>query len=81
METKETYIVYFDEAGDDGITSSSCDHFVLTSLYMPANKWQQNFDIIKNFRKQLKSSYGLHVSEEMHTKHFLCDKDPYRKYS
>lgn len=81
METKETYIVYFDEAGDDGITSSSCDHFVLTSLYMPANKWQQNFDIIKNFRKQLKSNYGLHVSEEMHTKHFLCDKDPYRKYS
>lgn len=81
MESKETYIVYFDETGDDGITSSSCNHFVLTSLYMPTNKWQHNFDIIKNLRKQLKDTYGFHVSEEMHTKHFLCDKDPYRKYN
>lgn len=77
MESKETYIVYFDETGDDGITSSSSNHFVLTSLYMPTNKWQHNFDIIKNLRKQLKDTYGFHVSEEMHTKHFLCDKDPY----
>ena len=42
-----TYLAYFDETGDDGITLSSSDHFILTSLYMPAEKWQSNFDKIK----------------------------------
>ena len=26
------YVVYFDETGDDGVTTASSDHFVLTSL-------------------------------------------------
>ena len=30
---------------------------------------------------ELKEKYGFHVKEEMHTKHFLTDKDPYRKYN
>ena len=75
-----TYLAYFDETGDDGITLSSSDHFILTSLYMPAEKWQSNFDKIKQLRRQLKKEYGFHISEEMHTKHFLTDKNPYRKY-
>lgn len=32
----KTYIAYFDETGDDGVTINSSDHFILTSLYMPA---------------------------------------------
>lgn len=28
----------------------------------------------------MKDEYGFHISEEMHTKHLLSDKDPYRKY-
>ncbi|OUN89617.1 DUF3800 domain-containing protein [Blautia sp. An46] len=75
-----TYLAYFDETGDDGITLSSSDHFILTSLYMPTEKWQSNFDKIKQLRRQLKKEYGFHISEEMHTKHFLTDKNPYRKY-
>lgn len=35
-----TYIAYFDETGDDGVTEASSDYFVLTSLYMPAESWQ-----------------------------------------
>ena len=31
-------------------------------------------------RRELKDKYGFHVSEEMHTKHFLTDKNPYREY-
>lgn len=65
-----TYLAYFDETGDDGLTLLSSDHFILTSLYMPAEKWQSNFDKIKQLRKQLKKEYGFHISEEMHTKHF-----------
>lgn len=76
----ETYIAYFDETGDDGATTASSDFFVLTSLYMSTECWQKNFDKIKICRTVLKNKYGLHVSEEIHTKHLLSDKDPYRKY-
>lgn len=75
-----TYIAYFDETGDDGIATTSSDHFILTSLYMPAESWQQNFNFIRSLRKELRDKYGFHVTEEMHTKHFLTDKNPYRKY-
>lgn len=75
-----TYIAYFDETGDDGIAITSSDHFILTSLYMPAESWQQNFNIMRGLRKELRDKYGFHVTEEMHTKHFLTDKNPYRNY-
>lgn len=32
-------------------------------------------------RKELRDKYGFHVAEEMHTKHFLTDKNPYRDYN
>lgn len=76
-----SHIVYFDETGDDGITTSSSEAFILTSLYMPMDSWQKNYDDIKLFRKELRRKYGFHISEEMHTKHFLSDKDPYRVYN
>lgn len=76
----KTYIAYFDETGDDGITTVSSDHFVLTSIYMSAESWQQNFDLMRSLRKELRDKYGFHIAEEMHTKFFLTDKNPYRNY-
>ena len=76
----DTYIAYFDETGDDGPTTASSDVFVLTSIYMSTECWQENFDKFKSFRKEIKEKYGLHVSEEMHTKHFIRDKGLYRPY-
>lgn len=76
----ETYLVYCDETGDDGLIQYSSDHFVLTSIYMPAEKWQTNFDIFRDMRRQLKADFGLHIKEEFHTRQFLTDKNPYRKY-
>ena len=76
----DTYIAYFDETGDDGVTTASSEFFVLTSLYMSAERWQSNFDHIRDCRKKLKDQFGFHISEEFHTKHLLSDKDPYRKY-
>jgi len=76
----DTYIAYFDETGDDGITTKSSSEFVLSSIYMPSEKWQENYDAFKTFRKQMKSSYGLHLIEEMHTMDFLRDRDPYRNH-
>ncbi|WP_296118958.1 DUF3800 domain-containing protein [uncultured Eubacterium sp.] len=77
----DTQIVYCDETGDDGLNTSSSRDFILTSIYMASNSWQSNYNKIKEFRKELKSTYGFHTSQEMHTKHFLTDKNPYRSYN
>ena len=52
-ELMKTYIAYFDETGDDGVTINSSDHFILTSLYMPAESWQQNFEKMRILRREL----------------------------
>lgn len=76
----ETKIVYCDETGDDGLNTKSSEAFILTSVYMPSTCWQDNYNTVKAFRSKLKKEYGFHVSQEMHTKHFLSDKNPYRAY-
>ena len=76
----DTYLVYFDETGDDGVTTESSKFFLLTSIYMSSENWQSNYNKIKACRNQLNKTYGFHASEEMHTKYFLTDKEPYRKY-
>ena len=77
----ETQIVYCDETGDDGLNTNSSDAFILTSIYMPSTEWKNNYEIVKSFRQELKKDYGFHSSQEMHTKHFLTDKNPYRSYN
>lgn len=58
----ETYLVYCDETGDDGMVQYSSDHFVLTSIYMPVEKWQYNFDLFRDMRRQLKIDFGFHTT-------------------
>lgn len=76
-----TYIAYFDETGDDGANTQSSKQFVLTSAYMDSNSWQSNYRKIYEFRKELKKKYGLHITEEIHTKHLVRDKGMYRPYN
>ena len=76
----ETYLVYFDETGDDGANTLSSKQFVLTSVYLDINRWQDTFNDIRAFRKELKEKYGLHITEEIHTKHLVRDKGMYRPY-
>ena len=75
-----TRFVYCDETGDDGNNTMSSDIFVLTSIYMPSESWNENYKKVKEFRKTWRQNYGIHITEEMHTKQFLTDKDPFRKY-
>ena len=72
-------IAYYDEAGDDGYPQYSSPLFVLTSLYLHHLNWQTSYSAILDFRKQLKNSFSLPIKLEMHTKHFLLDKKPYRR--
>ena len=77
----ETNIVYYDESGDDGVIGSDSKTFILTCIYMPSKSWQANFDVMKNMKKGLKDEFGFKFTQEMHTKNFLRDKDPYRSYN
>lgn len=76
----DTYLVYFDETGDDGANTSSSNQFVLTGVYMNADNWHSNFEKVRECRKLLKEKYGLHMSQEIHTKHLVRDKGLYRDY-
>ncbi|MDD3051638.1 MAG: DUF3800 domain-containing protein [Candidatus Cloacimonetes bacterium] len=74
------FISYFDESGDDGYPKYSSPLFILTSIYMHKHSWKDNYIKFKNSRKELKEKYHFPVKLEMHTKHFLTDKHPYRKF-
>lgn len=71
-------IAYYDESGDDGYPQYSSKFFVLSSLYLHYMKWQTTFEEIKEFRRDLKRSFGIPITMEMHAKHFLLNKKPFR---
>ncbi len=75
------YIAYMDETGDDGFPTYSSELFVLTSVYMHYQYWKENFNKVLDFRRKLKNDYGLPIKLELHTKDFLTDKNPYRRYN
>lgn len=76
----DTHLAYFDETGDDGVLKTSSELFILTSLCMDSGAWRSNFETMKACRRYLKDNFGLPVKVEMHTNHFLTDKNPYRNY-
>lgn len=75
--TIRMHIAYYDEAGDDGFPKYSSPLFVLTVLYLHYMNWKPAFEQVQDFRRKLRSSYGLPVKTEMHAKYFMLNKDPY----
>ena len=69
-----------DESGDDGFPVYSSPAFVLTALYIDTADWQTTHSAVQMFRRSLKITHGLPARVEMHTKPFLCDKNPYREF-
>jgi hypothetical protein len=74
-------IAYIDESGDDGYPAFSSEYFVLSSLYLDHLNWQSTYSRLYSFRNQIKNSYGIPIKTEMHTRHFLLNKNPYNAYS
>ncbi len=72
------HIVYYDESGDDGFPQYSSNFFILSAVYLHYLNWQATFEEIRNFRRELNASFGIPVKTEMHIKHFLLNKKPYR---
>ena len=75
------YLVYFDESGDDGYPKYSSGLFVLTSCYLHHQKWQEIYNSLKEFRKQLKQSFGIPIKLEFKAREFILNKNPYRKFN
>lgn len=74
-----TRIVYCDETGDDGKNTSSSEAFILTSMSMPSESWQSNYDIIKKFRKELKKDYFIQICDFISFFVHLYYKTRYKK--
>lgn len=70
-------LAYYDEAGDDGYPRYASPFFVLSAIYLHYLNWKASFDVIRDFRRQLKSVYGFPMKTEMHTRPFLLNKLPY----
>lgn len=74
-------ICYYDESGDDGYPNYSSPLFVLTGVYFDYTKWKELHNSILEFRRQIKTTHRFPVGLELHTKQFLLDKNPYRKFN
>jgi len=71
------YIVYFDEAGDDGNPGSS-PLFVLSSIYLHHQNWKDALNKLHDFRAYLRETYGIPLKVEMHTKLFILNRGAYQ---
>lgn len=74
-------IAYYDESGDDGFPSYSSPLFALSVLYLHYLNWKDSYQKIWEFRRILRSSFGLPIKMEFHTKYFLLNKNPYKTLS
>lgn len=74
-----TFLAYVDESGDDGFPSYSSPIFVLSTIYLRATDWREVLDGLVEFRRRMKSAFGLPVKTEFHSRQFLLNKKPYRE--
>jgi hypothetical protein len=72
------YLAYYDESGDDGYPTYSSPLFTLSACYLHYLHWRDAFEAIRDFRRTMQGEYGLPVKLELHTKHFVLNKRPYR---
>ena len=60
------YVMYVDESGDCGLVGSPTDYFVLTGLVIHELRWQDALHTVIDFRRGIKSKFGLGVRDELH---------------
>jgi len=65
------YFLYVDESGDIGLDNSPTRYFALSGLVVHELKWHETLETIINFRRILKTRYGLKLREEIHAAHFI----------
>ncbi|MCP4547041.1 MAG: DUF3800 domain-containing protein [bacterium] len=65
------YLFYVDESGDAGLTKSPTQYFALSAFVVHELRWRQTLDTVVEFRRHLRSRYGLKLREEIHAAHLV----------
>ena len=65
------YLMYVDESGDCGLDKSPTNYFVLSGLTVHESRWKDLLDHILNFRRNMKSVYGLPIRTEIHASEYI----------
>jgi len=73
------HLAYYDESGDDGYPKYSSPLFSLSALYIHYLNWKETYEAIREFRMNLKTTFGIPLKMEFHAKHFILNKNPYRE--
>jgi hypothetical protein len=60
------YLMYVDGSGDTGLQNSPTRYYILTGLVIHELRWQQHLDQIVNFRRRIRTAFGLRLAEEIH---------------
>jgi hypothetical protein len=69
--SRDVYLMYVDESGDDGVLNSPTQFFVLSGLVMHELRWRDCVGRIYEFRKRIKARFGLRIREEIHASHMI----------
>ncbi|MBD3266349.1 DUF3800 domain-containing protein [bacterium] len=65
------YFLYADESGDVGTRNSPTRYFCLSGFVVHELRWHETLEAIIEFRKYLKTKYGLKLREALHAAHYL----------
>ena len=65
------YLMYVDESGDPGLENSPSRYFVLSGLVIHELTWLTTLDALVDFRRRMRSAFGLKLREEIHAAHFI----------
>lgn len=70
------YLLYVDESGDQGVVNSPTGYYALSGFVVHELRWNQTLEAIINFRRSLKTRYGLKLREEIHSGYFIHKPGP-----
>lgn len=70
---------YIDETGDVGdVANGGSQTYTLGCVLIPMHRWTDSLDYFVNLRRNLKSTYGLKMSQEVKANHLVGIKSVYR---
>lgn len=75
------YLVYFDESGDSGLTNSPSQYFALAGVIAHEDYWLILLNDLIDFRRYLKSTYGLPMRVELRANSLIHKKKEFRALS
>ena len=65
------YLLYVDESGDTRVVNSPINYFILTGIVMHEKSWRNVLQALVIFRRNLKTTKGLKMTEEIHAVDFI----------